>query len=233
MTKRQTQSLARLQRAVIRLEEMPYRPVPPRLKRCIAQLRASVERLVMLNEEQLIASPGNSTEGSDVAHLRRKVRREYLIDLSRECRRLFVQAPEARRIFRVPHATASHATVVAAAEAMIKFIKPYRRLVLDAGIEPAFLAELRDHTRTLRRLTTTSSERQARFRRASQALREELAAANELLRIIDGQMIAWIERMHVKDDYWKNIMRVPKPLGRPKQSKRADQQKRDGSQPPA
>ena len=103
---------------------------------------------------------------------------------------------------------------------MVKAVQPYRKLLLSAGFTKAFFTELRDLTKELKRIATTSSQRQATFARVTGELREELATANETLRILDGLVLARADRDSGFERAWKDVMRTPKPLGRPRAKKR-------------
>jgi hypothetical protein len=50
----------------------------------------------------------------------------------------------------------------------------------------------------------------------SKKLREELASANETLRILEGLLLARMDRDKIFATSWKDALREPKPRGRPR-----------------
>jgi hypothetical protein len=193
---------------------------PPMYEHYVAKLQSSVKRLLELEIEQYSVTPQRTKEGEKTASLRRRMRREYMIPLTRTGKPLLRFAPGVEKALKVPHARASHRELVTTAEVMLKTVQPYRKLLISAGFPKAFLTELRDLTKELKRIATTSSQRQAKFARVTGALREELATANETLRILDGLILARADRDPQLARTWKNVLRTPKPLGRPRAKKR-------------
>lgn len=221
MDARAGRSLARLDRVAtaLRCDHLHLADAPPLYERTVAKLQISLTRLRELEQEQYTLTPAFSSEGSQTALLRKRLRREYMIPLTRTGKRLFRFAPTVERTLKVPHARASHRELVTSAEVMLKAVRPHQRLLVSAGFSSGFLAEFRTLTRELRRIATTSSARQAKFARVSRAFREELASANELLRIVDGLILGRADRDPRLASSWKNAMRTPKPLGRPRAKK--------------
>jgi hypothetical protein len=186
----------------------------------VSKLQTSVRRLHTLEIEQFRFTPQRSSDGRTTALLRKRLRREYMIPLTRIGRRLFRFAPAVEQTLKVPHARASHRELITSAETMLAAVRPHRALLTSAGFPKTFLAELRDLTRELKRIATTSSARQAKFAHVSQELREELATANETLRILDGLVLRHADRDVHFAQVWKDTLRTPKRLGRPRAKKR-------------
>jgi hypothetical protein len=185
-----------------------------------SKLQTSIARLHELEYEQHTLMPRHSREGKRTAILRMRLRREYMIPLTRIGRRLLRFARGIEQALKVPHARASHRELVTSAEVMLKAVQPYRALLVSEGFSKTFLAEFRDLTKELKRIATTSSQRQERFARVTEKLREELASAKETLRILDGLMLARTDRDSHLAKTWKDILRTPKRLGRPPAKKR-------------
>lgn len=221
MNARQQRAFARLDRAARHLRNLVrLKDPPPLYERFAAKFQVSVARLRELEEEQKTASPQRGVEGRETANLRKRLRREYMIPLTRTGKRLLRFAPGVEQALKVPHARASHRELVTGAEVMLKAVRPHRALLTSAGFPATFLTELRDLTRELKRIATTSSARQAKFARVSRELREELANGNETLRILDGLVLARMDRDRHLAGTWKELLRTPKPLGRPRAKKR-------------
>jgi hypothetical protein len=228
MNAREGRSLARLDRVAGRFgsEHLHIADAPPVYERFVAKLQTSVERLRELEQKQYSLRPASSSEGRQTTLLRKRLRREYMIPLTRTGKRLFRFASGVERTLKVPHARASHRELVASAEVMLKAVGPHQGLLVSAGFSRGFLAEFRTLTRELRRIATTTSARQAKFARVSRAFREELASANEVLRILDGLVLGRADRDPRLAHSWKDAMRPRKDLGRPraKKGKRAPNQ---------
>jgi hypothetical protein len=185
-------------------------------ERFFNKLQISLERLGNLRVQQQLLAPQIVREGTNTEVLRQRLRHEYMIPLARIGRRLFAFAPAIERTLKVPHARASHRELVKTAEAMLKAVVPQRKLLTSAGFSKTFLTEFRDLTRELKRIATTSSARRAKFARVSKKLREELASANETLRILEGLLLARMDRDKIFATSWKDALREPKPRGRPR-----------------
>jgi hypothetical protein len=97
----------------------------------------------------------------------------------------------------------------------------HRKLLADA-FRPTFLDEMRDTARELKALVTKESDRQVRYAKSSRELREELTRGAETVRIIEGVLLGAMTYDRLMANYWKNMTRKPKRLGRPKK-KRAKQ----------
>jgi len=221
MNARQERALARLRHAELQLRSRGrLKDAPPLYERFVAKLQTSVARLRELEYEQYTLTPQQAVEGKKTAYLRKRLRREYMIPLTRTGRRLFRFAPGVEQTLKVPHARASHRELVTTAEVLLKAVRPHRALLVAAGFPKTFLTEFRDLTRELKRIATTSSARQVKFARVSRELREELATANETLRILDGLVLARTDHDVEFAKLWKDTLRTPKPLGRPRAKKR-------------
>jgi len=185
-----------------------------------AKLRASVVRLGDLAFQQRQLMPLYAAEGKTTALLRKRLRHDYMILLTRIGKRLFSFAPGVQKSLKVPHARASHRELVTTAEVMLKAVHGQRAVLVKAGFPKTFLTEFRELTRELKRIATTSSARQAKFTQVTRALREELAMANETLRILDGLVLGRADQDPHFARAWKDVLRTPKPLGRPRTKKR-------------
>jgi len=185
-----------------------------------AKLRASVVRLGDLAFQQRQLMPLYAAEGKTTALLRKRLRHDYMIPLTRIGKRLFSFAPGVQKSLKVPHARASHRELVTTAEVMLKAVQGQRAVLVKAGFPKTFLTEFRELTRELKRIATTSSARQAKFTQVTRALREELATANETLRILDGLVLGRADQDPHFARAWKDALRTPKPLGRPRTKKR-------------
>jgi hypothetical protein len=190
--------------------------MPPMYEDFVAKLQISVKRLRQLAIEQYLLTPQRFREGAKTDDVRRRLRRKYMIPLARTAKPLLRFAPGVEKALKVPHARASHRELVTTAEVMLKALQPYRKLLLSAGFEKEFFTEFRDLTKELKRIATTSSQRQAKFARVTDAMREELASASQTLRILDGLILARADRDPRLAKMWKAILRTPKPLGRPR-----------------
>jgi hypothetical protein len=219
---------AREERAFARLESFATKvpilvgseDVPPMYQGFLEKLQTSLARLGPLIQEQYEAAPQRNNEGLQTAKLRKRLRREYMIPLTRIGRRLLRFAPGVEPALRVPHARASHRELITTAEVMLKAVRPHRALFVEAGFRKTFFTEFRDVTKALKSIVTTGSQRQKRFARVSEKLREELASATETLRILDGLMLGRADRDSNFARTWKELLRTPKRLGRPRTKRR-------------
>jgi hypothetical protein len=195
------------------------RDAPPAFELFAAKLQTSVATLHALAREERTLTPQQAGEGRKTASIRKRLRRDYMIPLTRSGRQLFRFASGVEKTLKVPHARASHRELVTSAEVMLQAVRPHRALLVAAGFSKTFLTEFRDLTRDLKRIATTSSARQAKFARVSRALREELATASETLSILDGLVLARADRDATLAKTWKDTVRTPKRLGRPRAKK--------------
>jgi len=188
---------------------------PPMFERYVREFRSSVNRILHHAQEESSLSPQAAREGQRTADLRKRLRWEYMIPLMRTGKALLRFAPGVEKALKVPHARSSHKEIVAAAAVMLKAVQPYRKILVSAGFSKTFLTEFRDLTKELKRIATTSSQRQAKFARVTDAMRKELATANETLRIIEGIILAPALRKPRLAKEWKALMKHPTRMGRP------------------
>jgi hypothetical protein len=216
MNARQRRGVARLDQAALVIGVRKELDDPsPAWQKFVDKFYTSVARVHELEFEQHRLSPGKWSEGGQTALLRKRLRRQYMIPLTRTGRRLFSFAPAIQQTLKVPHARASHREIVTAGEVMLKSVRPHGKLLVSEGFTKTFLREFGDLTRELRRIATTTSRRQVQFARVSAELREELASATETLRILDGLVLGRADRDKTVALAWKDAMRTRKPLGRP------------------
>jgi hypothetical protein len=193
---------------------------PPIFDGLVARLRTSDLRLIELATEQYQLSPRFQVDGRTSELVRRRLRREYMIPLTRIGRKLFHFAPTVEQTLKVPHARSSHRELVIAAQSMLKAVWPHRGVLLSAGFPRTFFRQFRDLTRQLKQIATTTSERQREYTRVSRELREELASANETLRMLEGLVLGRMDTDSLLKKAWKDVTRTPKRLGRPPAKKR-------------
>jgi hypothetical protein len=222
MNARTRRAIARLGHAAseLRASVIALKPLPPMFEGYVTKLETSVTRLKDLEVKEYFLTPQNAQEGEKTERLRKRLRHEYMIKLARVGRRLFRFAPTIEQTLKVPHARASHRELFTAAEVMLKAVRPQQKLLVSEGFSKTFLIEFRDLTRELKRIATTSSQRQAKFTRVSREIREELASGNETLRIIEGLLLGRMDYDRAFAKSWKDALRPPKPLGRPPSKKR-------------
>ena len=222
MNARDQRSMTRIVHAAkgLKRQDLRLEDAPPVYERSVAKLQSSATRLRVLAYEQYKVSPTIAHEGSGTEYLRKRLRREYMIPLTRTGRPLFRFATGIEKALAVPHARASHRKLVAAAEQMLKVVRPHQKLLVEAGFRPTFLTEFRELTRELKRIATTSSARQKKFARVTDELHEELASANETLGILEGFVLARSVHDPSFAKHWKKALRPPKRLGRPPAKKR-------------
>ena len=221
MNVRQERGVARIKSADRQLGgSVILKDAPPMYENYRAKLRASAAKLGDLVFQQRQAMPQHAAEGKRTALLRQRLRHDYMIPLTRIGKSLFSFAPGVQRSLKAPHARASHRELVTTAEVMLKALQGQRAVLVKAGFPKTFLSEFRELTRELKRIATTSSARQAKFTQATRALREELAAANETLRILDGLVLGLADQDPYFARAWKDVLRTPKRLGRPRTKKR-------------
>ena len=220
MNGRESLAFARLENALRMLRGSVRRyHAPAAVERLLEKLEASVKRLYYLQQQQAMVAPLHGQQAEHTERLRKRLRREYMIPLTRLGRRLFRFNPAVEKTLKVPHARASHREVITTAELMLKAVRPHRQLLESEGFPKTFLADFRDLTRELKLRTTTSSARQMKFAQVSRTLREELASANQTLRILDGLVLGLADHDRGFAELWKNALRTPKPLGRPPKKK--------------
>lgn len=237
MTRRQRRSIQRLYNVRLFLRMHGYfRGAPALYSKSMVRLSDSLDRIERLELDQVTSRPSIHLDGRTVAELRRVLRREFMMPLVRAGRRELMGAPDVERVLVVPHASKSHAEVVAAAKEMLKFAKPHRKLLTEAGFEPDFLARFRAATTELQRVTTSSYAARTKHGQATKELRLVLKEANETVRIIEGFLTVRLDRDPVLARAWKHASRLPKLFGRPPKrshATRAPRQQSDEQLPSA
>ena len=116
-----------------------------------------MQRIHELEKQQYLVTPKQAAEGKKTEQLRQRLRREYMIPLTRTAKPLLRFAPGVEKTLKVPHARASHRELVTAAEVMLKSVQPHRKLLTADGFPTTFLAEFRDLTKDLKRTATPNS----------------------------------------------------------------------------
>ena len=225
MEARVERSIAHLAHAAESLRASPVlrENVPPACKPFIVTLQTCVGRLEKLHFEQYTLTPSRVGEGTQTENLRKRLRREYMIPLARVGKQILKFAPHVERTLKVPHAHSSHRELVTTAEVMLKTVRPHQKLFFAENFSKTFFTEFRDLTRELRRIATTSSERQRKFAEVTRAVQAEIAIGNEALGAIDGLLLGRADRDPTFARTWKMALRTPKPLGRPPANKRRSQ----------
>lgn len=133
MDAKKERSLARVDHAVLELKSIKRPAGAPRAyEKKVRELEASVARLDKLALELDLLDPSRSTEGRATEFLKERLRRGYMIPLSRSGKRLFRFA-SIEQTLKTPHARASLPTLLASAEAMFKAVRRYRKLLVADG----------------------------------------------------------------------------------------------------
>jgi hypothetical protein len=195
--------------------------LPPLYTATLTELGGCMNRMRVLFKEQSSTSRELGIDGRRVRQLRHVIRRQYMIPLARAGRPLLRFAAGVERALIVPHARASNADVVAAAEHMVEALRPHRKLFVSGRFSPTVLTELRTQARELHRLTTTSGDSQRRRAAASRGLRTKLTRAGEVVRVLESLLFGRIESDELFRGLWRVAVRMPKRLGRPKRKVRA------------
>jgi hypothetical protein len=188
---------------------------PPMYEQYVIKFRSSVNRVLNLADQESLLTPQEAGEGEQTDDLRKRLRVGYMIQLRRRGKPLLRFAPKVERALKVPHARASHREIVTSAEVMLKAVQPYRKILSSAGFSKTFFTEFRDLTKELKRIATIRSLRKAKFDRVTDAIRKELATANETLGAIEGLVLARALRKPQLAKQWRALMKYPTRMGRP------------------
>ncbi|HEY2852885.1 MAG TPA: hypothetical protein VGJ18_08580 [Gemmatimonadaceae bacterium] len=194
---------------------LELKSAPPTFDHSVIEFRSVVNQILDLAHKESSLTPQEAREGEKTADLKKRLRWEYMIRLRRNGKRLLRFAPGVEKALKVPHAHASHRELVTAAEVMLKAVQPYRKIFISAGFSKTFFTELRDLTKDLKRIATTTSQRQAKFEQVTDAISEELATAYETLGIIEGLVLARAFHNSRLAKVWKELMKHPTRMGRP------------------
>lgn len=159
-----------------------------------------------------------------IAHLRTELRELHMYRIARHGPSLMKWAPKSEAALRLPHITVGHARLVAAARGMIAVValKP-TLFVRDAKFPKDFLTKFRAATRALEETVANSSKATQVLSRVTRDLGRALARGRRQLRMLDGALRPLLRDHPDFASLWRDVIRLPGKLGRPKKKKKRGQ----------
>ncbi|MES2180349.1 MAG: hypothetical protein V4550_21030 [Gemmatimonadota bacterium] len=187
----------------------------PEVPAILERLASTVAEIDMYKQQQFMAR-----KLLLVTHTRRaldRMRTEHMLPLARLTRPLFVGMSGIEAAIRVPHKRAPTEEILAAAEAMVKALRPHRELIAKSKIDPTRIDCIRDETRLLKKRFRTAYAASADRGAPTRQLPALFASARMDVAMLDALVRATSDAAQVF--LWKQLSRVQKRLGRPRRKR--------------
>ena len=218
MENRQERTIASFDKIQAYLDfEKNHTPEPPLLTEMRGKLDASSKRLRELATTQIGAS--QRARGA-ARKLAQALRRRHMMPLVRIAKPLFKFAPDAERVFKVPHARASASEVATRALEMAKLIEPHPALLASAGYADDFLEQFTREARALADAAKTTELGRVERTRVTREIAAELKSAMETVSVIEGLVLLHHAKSPQLRKFWKARRKVGAKLGRPPSQKK-------------
>lgn len=219
MDKRQMRTVEALNRVLRFVESHPLESPPPLLMEKQRELAETIASLHSFAAEQAVGPA--ALWGRQVNRRRERLRRDILMPLIKVAKPLLSFAPGAERLFRLPHARASHGEVAAHVIALAAGLEPYRDLIQSAGYSDTFIEELRAEGEALARANEDAAAHRQRRSRATLAMRRGIEQALAAVSVIEGILLVQL----IRDDAgllatWRSARRIHARQGRPPKRRR-------------
>jgi hypothetical protein len=196
--------------------EQRHTPEPPLLKEQRAKLATSRQRLRELQSIQIGASDRARGKARRMAQ---DLRRRHMMPLVRIAKPLFKFAPDAERVFKVPHARASASAIATRGLEMAKLIEPHAALLESAGYPDGFLAQFTKEARALADAAKTTELGRAERSQVTRDIAAELKSAMETVTVIEGLVMLHHGNSAQARKFWKERRKVGARIGRPPKKK--------------
>lgn len=184
------------------------------------RIAVHVSRLERLAQDQFDARLGLPSDGLMVRRLAAAMREHRMIQIARVGKKVLKFAPGAERALTVPDKHSSPVKICAAAERMLKLVRPCARLFVEHGQAKDFAVGLRDAVREIRQLIRKEDTALRRHAVATAALAVEIRQARVEVDILDGMLRPYTSRDRVLKHMWERAKRLGARKGRPKQQRR-------------
>lgn len=215
MNDRQKRTLRTFQQVVIAAQIAPAR-FGPEGKAIIAHFTRTVEELDHLGRAQALAN--FKRRGWTPRKHVENMRQQHMLPLARMGRRLFRGDSAITSALAIPHKRASSDEIFAAADRMVKTLRPHRKFLAASGGDDKRItilhAEVRRVRAILREADGASADRAVPTRRMA----DLFASARLDILALDGLVVATRNKETIRD--WKALIKIGGRIGRPKQSRR-------------
>ena len=142
-----------------------------------------------------------------------QMRMKKMLPLARLARGVFAGEAAIQATLRVPHKRAAEKDILAAAALMVKTLRPHKKVLAAARIDPARIDELQTEMRALKKEVDAAQGAHADRAMPTRRLSELFTAARADMLVLDALIVAGGGQ--VNGTPWKLIRRVGKRMGRP------------------
>ena len=215
MNKKQYAAAARLER--VASFGRHYKLPGARAARLLTDLDACVAAIKKLRYAQDLGGLSRSNHADDGRQRREQLRRGHMLPIRRDVLLLLRDEPGLEAAMAVPHATASNATMVAAARRMAAALKTrHRTFLVREGMPRELLAGLTTAAAALRAWEESTTAAVKASTLATRELRERLAEGGRLQTAIEGIVMGLSVSNPKIWDFWRDERRRRKKMGRPR-----------------
>ena len=218
MENRQLRTLAMFERVSLFLRQHVAELASPLAESHAQALEDVIAQVNALHGKQETAMLGYS--GAAVRWKRDQMRRTRLKPLVRIAKPLFRFAPGVEHLLRVPHASASSATIASHALALAEALRPHVDLLASAAYSRTFLDQLTQEAHALAAADTSPAGARERRSTHTAGIRRELARGMETIDVLEGVILRHIAEHgpvagFLSVQSWREMRRVHGRVGRP------------------
>ena len=171
--------------------------------------------------------------GIAVTRAKGELRVGHLIPIARAAKRLMRFAPGVARAALVPPKRAATESLVRASRALVKAVRPGKKLFIEVGFPRDFIERCVRKTDQLAQHASHRGKGRAHRAVVVKALAEELRAARHTVELVDALLFERLRNDKPLGAVWRAASRVGQRMGRPLKSsvKAADKTKEKGADP--
>ncbi|MEP6618568.1 MAG: hypothetical protein ABJE47_04620 [bacterium] len=147
------------------------------------------------------------------------MRQRHMLPLARLGRRLFAGDSAITSALAMPHKRAPTDEILAAADRMVKVLRPHRAFISESGSDAKRIAVLSDEVRRVRNLVRAADGAVADRAVPTRRIAELFASARRDIQALDGLIAATLDKRAIRT--WKDNIKIGGRIGRPKQPRRS------------
>ena len=186
-----------------------------------AHLNLQAKRRNIADAVQSQAGAHRGARGWKLSTLRRELRVNHLLRIRKQGRVLLKGLPGIDDVLRVPHDRAPTKELVAAAKRIADAIRPHASAFHRAKFPRDFIKRMERAAAALDKAADAPISAMSDHPSATRALKEALQEGRLAIDGLDGLIVAAFPRGAHQVKTWKDAKRIRRPIGRPRQPKKA------------
>ena len=211
MNDRQVRTLRAFESVILFVRERP-RNIAPESPAIVKHLAETYAELSRLRRDQMTEA---HIRGANAPRLQVAAMRERLmLPLASLGKRVFAGDPTIAAALRVPHKRSANDLMLAAADRMVKTLRPHRALFTASSGGVRRISELQAEVRRVRQLVRAADGAVADRAVPTRRIAELLASGRRDVQALGALIAASRDKAAIRE--WKNVSRVGGRIGRPK-----------------